>query len=447
VSLKETSASIDFKDNTIAVGVDTDPFGGREIIAQFDARRLHPFTAQASDPHLFDLLDFCVALNALDRFSRRPQDGWTRRFLLRMPVSDPQLWKRSSSLISEWIYALTNDEVEVIPVARGIDGKHHRRSPNLTLDEPVDKIGLVSDGLDSLCGVDAASRSTDCRYAWASVVAGNRGPRIRRIIDLYATLAKGPVKHVTINLKIKNGNKAREKTQRSRTVTAIVMGFTAAYAMGARFVECYENGIGLLNLPVPDLQYGAMSTQVLHPKHLPLWDRISLAFFGRTIQLSFPNRFRTKSEMIRDLSPAASELLPRTFSCDAEARVKKKHVVHCGTCGSCRFRQLAVFDAGHFSDAKYAYTVRRENKIDAGRLLHYHAGLLSEALLGDDPWHVLCRLQPELCGVEYSDDDRLSNSNRESLRSHQESLRRQTMDLIRKHADSVSRWEEPHRAA
>lgn len=447
MSRKEISASVEFKDKTIAIGVDTDPFGGRDIIARFDAGRLHPFTANACDPQLFDLLDLCVALNALDRFSRRPEDGWTRRFLVRMPVFDPDLWKRHASLISEWIYALMNDEVEVFPIARSADGTHHKRHPNLALDEPVDRIGLVSDGLDSLCGVDVASRNVHCRYAWASVVAGNRGPRIRRIIDLYDLAAKADAKHVAISLKIKNGNTFPEKTQRSRTVVAIVMGFTAAYALDAQFVECYENGIGLLNLPVPDLQYGAMSTQVLQPKHLPLWDRVSKAFFGRTIQLSFPHRFRTKSEMIRDLSPAALALLPSTFSCDAEARVKKSGVLHCGTCGSCRFRQLAIFDAGLTSDAEYAYAVRGENRIDPGRLLHYHSRLLGEALADADPWNALCRLQPELRGVDFSDDDRLLNRTRESLSAHQASLRQETVDLIRRHTASVSNWEEPHRAA
>lgn len=447
MSLQPTIAGVHFNGHTIGVELETDPFGGKEIIARFDAHRLHPFTVQASNPNLFDLLDFCVAFNALDRFTTRPDEGWSRRFVIRMPVSDPALWKRHSSLVNEWIYALTNDEVEVVPIVRNSGGAQHGRHPNLTLDDPVDVIGLVSDGLDSLCGVDAALQNRDRRYAWASVIAGTRGPKIRRIVDLSRAIAKQRLLHLTTDLKLKHGNKAREKTQRSRTVVAVVMGMAAAQAMSANTVECYENGIGLLNLPVPDIQFGAMSTQVLQPKHLPLWDRISSAFFGRTIELSFPNRFKTKSEMIRALSPEACNLLPQTFSCDAEARMKNGRVLHCGMCGSCRFRQLAIFDADCRNDATYAFIVREESKVDAGHLLRYHARLLGEALASTDPWRSLCLLQPELRGADASDDCRLRNRDYQSVSMHRALLQRLTVALISRHVDSVSKWKEQNRAA
>ena len=446
--LRETVGSVRFEGKHICVDVDSDAFGSKNLVARFDASKLHPFTPSASDKGLFDLLDFCIAFYALDRSTPRPSDGWSRRFVMRLPVSDPDLWRRHMTLIRDWAYALTNDEMEVIPVPRRADGEHHDRQPHLAVENACDTVGLVSDGLDSLCGVDAAIRERSRRIAWASVVGGSKGPQIDRVVAMSREIAGRRLPHFTINTSLsQRRHKAREKTQRSRTVLAIVMAFTTAHAIGANSVECYENGIGLLNLPVPDLQFGAMSTQVLQPKFLPLWDRISKAFFGHLIELRFPNRFETKSEMIRGLSERGLVLLPKTFSCDASERSKKSNVVHCGTCGSCRFRQLAIFDAGVDCDANYAFVRRKNMKLDAAHLLHYHARLLGEAVASDDPWAELCRLQPELRGIELSDDLRLENRSANAARDHQQSIKLRTIELIKRHTAAVARWTEPHRAA
>lgn len=446
--LKETVGDVRFDGNNICVDVESDAFGAKELVARFDASRLHPFTPSAAEKGLFDLLDYCIAFYALDRSTPRPNAGWTRRFVLRLPVSDPDLWRQHLGLIREWTYALTNDEMELIPVPRRGEGQHHDRQQSLSLDGQYDAVGLVSDGLDSLCGVDATIRRSDRRLAWASVVSGLKGPKIKRIVEMSREVAALSIPHFTITTSLsQRRHKAREKTQRSRTVLAVAMALTAAHAVGASFIECYENGIGLLNLPVPDLQFGAMSTQVLQPKHLPLWDRISKAFFGHEIQLRFPNRFVTKSEMIRALSERGRSMLPRTFSCDAPERVKKSKVLHCGYCGSCRFRQLSIFDAGDDEDVVYAFVRRQDPKLDAAQLLHYHARLLGEAIASADPWTSLCRLQPELKGVEFSDDLRISARDSGSIQGVQQAIRESTIDLIRRHVLAVARWTERNRAA
>jgi 7-cyano-7-deazaguanine synthase in queuosine biosynthesis len=438
---------IRFDGHFIAVDVDRDDFGSPSIIARFDARQLHPFTTEASDPTLFELLDLCVAYYALDRFVKRPMNGFGRTFVLRYPVRSPELWRRNVPLVRQWLLALTDDDVEVVPVPWRDAGDHHDRMQSLSLTEPVEAVGLLSDGLDSLCGLDAALQESR-RMAWVSVISGHRRKRISAMMELGSESEIAAIDHYMIRLRLKRGNKAKEKTQRSRTVLAVAMGMTLAHALGSDTVECYENGFGLLNLPVPDLQYGGMSSQVLQPGHLPLWDQISRAFFGRTIEVRYPNRFRTKGEMLKSLSPAALALVRETFSCDAGYRQAKRRVFHCGTCGSCRIRQLSIASARIESfDAHYAYVSRKGDALEYAALLRYHAGLLDAALRSEDPWLALNRLQSSIAIVPHSDDLRVAARASQDIQHHREFLQLQTLELLRRHVAELNTWRPLDHAA
>ncbi len=416
------------------------PFDVNEVRARLDVRDLHPFTASSSDPALFELLDFCIALYAVDRSLRRPTDGWSRRFVLEYPVHNLALWRRHAPLIREWLRALTGDDVIVKPMSRALTGVHHRREPALPLDDGADVVGLLSDGLDSLCGVDAAVRNPSQRLALASVITNPlRRKRIAGVVNFIHGVSP-LIAHHTITTKLYQQRKVKEKTQRSRTVLAIALGMTVASALGAGVVESYENGYGILNPPIPDMQYGSMSSQVLQPSHLPLWDQISRAFFDRTIQLEFPNRFRTKAEMVRDLSREATHLVAATQSCDAQFRKKRIGLLHCGTCGSCRFRQLALAQSGrHITDTRYA-DQRMNDEPDAVARFVYHAALLEQALEQANPWDAVIRLQPEMRGVPYSDDDRLKAQSMQERLACQHDLREGTLDLLGRHVREVKAW-------
>lgn len=429
--METTVARVRFEQDTIRVHVKRDPFGALELVANINARSLHPFCDRANHDWLFELVDFVSAYYALDRFTARPRNGWCRPFTIEYPVRADRVdvWRFNAPLIKEWLLALTGDIVDVVPMPWEGDALRYDHLV-LQLDGKVDAVGLISDGLDSLCGLDVAARF-DRNMAWASVFAGHKGKRIREMIGAVAPSHAHHHYHMTMDLA--NGNEDKEQTQRSRTVLAIVMGMTLAYALESPAVECYENGMGLLNLSIPDLQFSGMSSQVLNPSHLPLWDRVSRAFFEQTIELRFPNRFRTKGEMLKLLSQNALERIESSFSCDAEERVKDKGVLHCGTCGSCRVRQLALDSAGLVEyDADYA-GVRRDPHVNTERLMRYHASLLAEALASGDPWRSLCRMQRELRNVPFSDERRVTHE-------ASEYLRQKTMDLLRRHVLEIGRW-------
>ncbi|HTW84498.1 MAG TPA: hypothetical protein VMD91_10550 [Candidatus Sulfotelmatobacter sp.] len=420
------------------------PFEPAQVEARINLDDLNPLTPRASAPELFELLDLLIAVYALDRSVSRPADGWAREFNICFPVYRVEDWRRHAPLVREWLFSLTGDFVEVAPMPRTSSAGHHGRPPSLDLNGGADVIGLLSDGLDSLCGIDTAVRDRTRRLALASVITSDtRGRRIDEMAR-WATAAAGyDVEHLRLRTKLRRKPRA-EKTQRSRTVLALVTGLTAASALGAKYVESYENGIGVLNLPVPDLQYGTMSTQVLQPRYLPIWDRIARAFFGADIRVRYPNRFSTKGEMVAGLSPEASRLVrDGTFSCDAEHRANG-HILHCGSCGSCRYRQLSLASSGMpIVDAEYVFRKVKEYRADPLNMMRYHADLLAEALSEADPWSALLRLQPELCGVdsaEYARGGDAADAWRVDAREH-------TIELLRRHVREVQGWRVASHAA
>jgi hypothetical protein len=438
VSIPSFRATTGFDGNNLIVEIDADVFGHSQVRARFDASNLHPLTHAATDPSLFELLDLCVAYYALDRSTRRPNNGFARRFTIRLPVADASRWQQHRDLLTELFLATTGDLVEVIPLQRNLDGDHHRRPPVLPLDQGVDSVALLSDGLDSLCGADAISRDPSKRFAFASVVTTHtRLNRMNAVVHLAERQSGRTLSHHTVVTRLTQQIKVKEKTQRSRTVLAIVTGMTVAALLKAKRVECSENGFGLLNLPIPDLQYGAMASQVLQPSHLPLWDRLSRAFFGETIELYYPNRYRTKAQMVQNLSKDAMSLVRTTSSCDSEYRKKGVGVLHCGLCGSCRIRRRAIARSPIIvPDAVYAEQRMNRRDPDALLCLRYHAGLLDKALSARDPWEELVRLQPELALLPYSDDRRVHLPERE-MASYREQIQTRTMALLRRHVSEL----------
>lgn len=431
----DASARVAYHGRYLIVEISTEAFGCDAVRTLADVSDIHPLREAATDPSTFELLDAVLALYTLDRSVRIRSGQIRRNFGLRLPVADTRRWGDLGPLLSEWFEALTGDAVEISTIQSGTAiADHHRRQRNFEFENGVDVVGLLSEGLDSLCGSDAA-RGRNVRIALASVITNPT--RSNQISAMLAGI--GDPRHYSLRTNLCRKRIVRERSQRSRTVLALVTGMTVAHIVGAHRVECYENGFGMLNLPVPDLQYGAMSSQVLSPRHLPLWDRVARAMFGRTIMLDYPNRLLTKAEMVSGLSHEAQWLVAKTSSCDRLQRIKGGGVLHCGTCCSCRYRQLAIASSGSsMPDVPYAHRNVGTGP-DAELVLRYRARLLAEALYGDDPWGALVRLQPELATVTLSDDGR--DAVGESAEARRRRLCDGTVELLRRHVAEVQSWQ------
>jgi len=183
---------------------------------------------------------------------------------------------------------------------------------------------LLSDGLDSYCGaVQQLSERPQERLCFVSLSTNSR--KGARINDVRSHLQRLRPENLTFcgsffHLDDPPRASAQERSQRSRTMLAIAAGFVVSAAYDSQDVIVSENGLGILNLPVPNLQMDHYSSQVLHPANVSLWSEIAALLWGSKATLVYPNRFRTKAEMCASLPPDALSAIRYTTSCDAPRR-------------------------------------------------------------------------------------------------------------------------------
>lgn len=399
----------------------------------YAGRSLQPLTdVVAEAPHLTELFEFFLVLYTVDRVVARRSQHWRRDFLVRFPVTDLAAWRSVATDLSTLIWDSMGDAVEFAFAQRG--RVHERFSQtNLALEEPrPTAVSLLSDGLDSLCGAFALLRQRpEERLAFVSITTNSRKQnRIGVVRDALQRRSRN-VTFCAANLYLSSPPRAQELTQRSRTMLAIAAGLTVAAGYGATTVHVAENGLGVLNLPVPGLQMRHHSSQVLHPANRRLWRCVASRLLGSG-DLSFPNRFRTKGEMCRDaLRDGGTELIRSTSSCDRPDRFDPSD--NCGRCGSCLVRKIALSNArlaGH--DVIYSSRPPREQPApyDAATVQRYHAGVLNGLLAGPDPWPALVREHPTLLNVFAADEA-----------AEVPHLRAETIALLRRHEREVHEYQ------
>jgi 7-cyano-7-deazaguanine synthase in queuosine biosynthesis len=341
-------------------------------------------------------------------------------------------------LITELLERTTGDIVHVRPIARKCEQVHgDDRLLSFMLDSrPPARVGLLSDGLDSLCGAHGALNSGSDRFAFISILTNpSRKNRIKQIqTELHNLVGERAAFHV-VDLHLRRPPRFQERTQRSRTVLSVIAGLTAATGLGSKEIEIYENGFGLLNPPVPNMQMQHESSQVLNPAHRDAWMEVSRRLLG-SVDIVYPNRWRTKGEMCERLPEDVRQQIRLTSSCDAPSRTES--VPNCGTCGSCIIRRVSLASAGlsHY-DVPYRYYRPTHRAYDPIDVLPYHASLLLQSITEPDPWPALVRLQPTIGASVDNEADSVA-------RLHAITA---TVDLIRRQVAEILGWEGLNEAA
>ena len=405
--------------------------------AAYSTSLLRPFTQLGGEPWLTELFEFALGYYTADRIVKRSVN-WSREFEITFPVLRLEAWSRASQPLSELLEWTTGDVVHVVPSKRDNRQIHSddRSQPFMLQSQIPNGVGLMSDGLDSLCGVCNVLDNCTDNYAFLSVLTNpGRNYRIQHIQSQLRSQFGDRLAFHEVDLHLKKPPKYQEQTQRSRTILAIVAGLTVAAGYGSCDLDIYENGFGLLNPPVPNVQVPHESSQVLNPAHRHLWYAVARDLLG-DISIKYVKRWSTKSEMCLQLPEYAQPLISHTSSCDSPSRTSA--VIDCGTCGSCVLRRIAITTANLTQhDVPYREYRPKHRAYDAATVLRYHAGKLLEAVNELDPWPALVRLQPTIGPSVSSEKD-------STARTHAVDS---TLDLIRRQARDILSWGNMRNAA
>lgn len=315
-----------------------------------DLGRIH---LQPSEVGL-DLLIFAAHVHAADtRIARGTdaQDGWTRELRLVVPVADPTLWWSAVPILTRMLNFLTGDHWTLGFRAR--PRRFARMAPvrrARLLEPPFDQLQLFSGGMDSLIGaIDALSAGRTPLFI-SHAGEGATSDAQTRLYDTLRTRFQGRgFERLRLWMAFPDGfiaGTAGENTTRGRSFLFFAFGAFAGSALGRDFVlQCPENGLIAINVPLDPVRLGALSTRTTHPFYIARWNQALLAL-GIPGRIENPYWNKTKGEMVAACANGAllRELTPISLSCasPSKGRWQGLGTQHCGYCLPCLIRRASL---------------------------------------------------------------------------------------------------------
>jgi hypothetical protein len=304
-------------------------------------------------------------------------DGWTRDFVLHLPVTDVASWNRAAPSAEAFLRFLTGDvwrtEFTPAPYAAPPVGQLRRTEPPL----PATSVCLLSGGLDSFIGASDALAEGEVLYL---VSVGSQGSAAhstpaqdRTATALRAHYGADRSRYLPFRVSPPRKQNAgqEEETQRSRSILFIGLGILTAATVGPGVpLIVPENGFITLNVPLTSSRLGTLSTRTTHPETIRLLETL-MREIGIDTPLRLPYRFTTKGRMLdtaadRDWVIATA---PDTVSCAHPTGDRfsggpiTRH--HCGHCLPCIIRRASMHNVGADRAQEYRRDILAEH-LDPG---------------------------------------------------------------------------------
>jgi len=294
-------------------------------------------------PVVADLFDVVRYLFLADCQQKRP-NTWKRPLSVNLPVRALEVWQRRE--VQETLHSLLEFTCgdDVVLHFEDVHAPAPRVQPCLSFETKC-RVCLLSDGLDSLCGL-TQRLSVDSATPIVAATCLTQYQVERRVChivsDLNATFGHR-VLPVTVPL-YRTGYRTRppgEPSQRLRSVLLLGVGAVIALLAGQSGLEVYENGIEVCNFPLALTPEPERLSRAMHPVLLKRMSLFLSALADREFVCSAPFALDTKAEMVkatRLILP--DETLLRTVSCMHYRNTQ------CGGCEGCVLRRQALFCAG-----------------------------------------------------------------------------------------------------
>ena len=314
----------------------------------------HPISDAAAD-----LLDMATVIYRIERqLQRRGPSNPNVRYELSIPLRDPKSWAgKPRKLLEDLLGFLGNAVWEVEPLQRarsatGFSGTAHRNGS-------VDRVALLSGGLDSACGAGA----------------GFVSPKDTRLCSFYTTRPKHLQRDIAAQLGFaeptqwhQRGTAGPGRSFYYRSFLFLALAAATAESWGAREIVQFENGVLASAVPpVPSLSM----TRHAHPELHSLFCELVNSILRGKWKVVNPLWQMTKREAVEALrqkigAEPAKKIVAVTQSCwNLSAPhvfgVRKlgsatKHAnEQCGVCIPCIVRRTAI------PRETFAFDLRQDN--------------------------------------------------------------------------------------
>ncbi|MGV7222174.1 MAG: Qat anti-phage system QueC-like protein QatC [Nitrospinales bacterium] len=330
-----------------------------------DLKRIKVFPSEIG----VDLIILAAHVHAADtRVSRssESQDTWTREFRLVVPVSNPAIWKTTSSLLTRILNFLTGDKWAIGFRARpkGFSTTVLQETKDF-IGPPFDSVNLFSGGLDSLIG---AIDSLETEKVPLFVSHAGEGATSAAQNVCYDSLNKHYKKQTFDRLRLWLNfpnklvkNVSSEDTTRGRSFLFFALGIFAGTGLRKPFVlKAPENGLIALNVPLDIVRLGSLSTRTTHPFYIARWNEL-LSLLDIQARIENPYWNKTKGEMAKECAnqKLLKKITPDSLSCSSPTKRRWQGigVEHCGYCLPCLIRRAALQVAFGKRNDSTTYTI------------------------------------------------------------------------------------------
>lgn len=338
----------------------------------------------------------CDVSRELAWLDDKSTEPWTREFEMVVPVRELGFWQCEEVVraLTSALEFLSSDHFRFrfVPLLkqRFVDG--YLEQVQLE-DEPfygADRVIMFSGGLDSLAGaVETAARGEPLVLV-SHRPAPQIGKRQQKLVAALGNEFPVPIRHIPVWVN-KTGHD-NEPTQRTRSFLFGALGVAVAQMMKAGGVRFYENGVISLNWPLAEEAKLSRASRTTHPETLHKLKHLFRFVTGRDdFALDNPFIFHTKTDVVRSIADAGKEkLIDLSCSC-ARTMFQSAVQPHCGTCGQCIDRWVALsatglLSQGHRDDyALDPFTARRGRTYEYNVAVNY-VRMASEMADQDENW-------------------------------------------------------------
>lgn len=307
---------------------------------------------------VMDFLTVALAVTAADTFVRRAdtEDGWTRRFTLKLPLDEPDRWLPLKEDLERALHFLSGDIWTFDFQEGGYPPPFPYRSRDRFQLVPLrglDSVCLFSGGLDSAIGsIDLLAQGR----APLLVSHAYKGDKAHQ--DQISLGLKGRYSRFEVNADPHLYAGETDITMRTRSMNFLAFAAVAAHAVQAvaqrETVELFvpENGFISLNAPLTSRRIGTLSTRTTHPHFINSIQRI----FGAAeipCRIINPYQFKTKGQMVADClnKTLLADIVDSTVSCSHWKRSNQQ----CGVCVPCIIRRASLHSGGVNEETIYTF--------------------------------------------------------------------------------------------
>ncbi|WP_158297358.1 7-cyano-7-deazaguanine synthase [Paenibacillus antibioticophila] len=316
---------------------------------------------------ILDLVDVIAAIYCCDITIARQIDH-RRRFNICVPVTNPEMWGETKTILQELLSFVSKDDLSV----NFIKEDKKLLIDRLSLNFPgFHNVSLLSGGLDSFCGahqnIESGFKSIYCGYK-INKFEQSKQTAIRNFV---AAKHSDSLSYFFEKLNLEK----IEPTQATRSLLFLALACAVAYTNDVKVIHIYENGVLSLN-PVKN---GRFTTKTTHPKTIKLFNEL-LSILKIDLKVSNPFQYKTKGEIINKLDEGFKAAIVNTHTCSLSRQnphifEKKKQ---CGFCIPCILRKisLASYDNEQF-DVEYEvnYGAKLTDVTDAYQKVEYKSSL------------------------------------------------------------------------